>query len=263
MCAGDLMGRVMGWHIENNWADIAEVRIDEDITKSDFGDETELRMELYTGSLEVDLEERSLLVGFSRLTLQLECHGTDIVIGNRFGDQTPDNSQITKTSTQFDIKTKSGFATALGIAGGSSNSASGSLNASAEASKTASISSETTRLTTSNYVTAKPNGKWDISTPDTSPLDAKFITADTALCSVKPKPKSNRTGVIAHLYAHKRDVVVTDSRKSFRSRFGGETRNKERVLTILVGKDMLRQREGLDQKNYIQLSRADSMGCDD
>jgi hypothetical protein len=161
------------------------------------------------------------------------------------------------------IKTQSDLGAGLAVFAGQLSNAEGSLKASAERSKTTSINSETTRVITSNYVTAKPNGKWEISTPDATPLGAKFITADVALCSVKPKPKSNRTGVVAHLYAHKRDIVVTDNRKSRRSMFGGDTKNKEKILTILVGRDMVGKREGLDEKHYIQLSRADSMGNDD
>ncbi|MCZ7466398.1 hypothetical protein [Rhizobium rhizogenes] len=252
----------MGWDVKNYWVDIAEVRIDDDVTNSEFSAETELRLELYTGSMELDLEERSLLVGFSRLTLQLECHGTDIVIGNRLGDQTPDNSQTTKTSIQTDTKKKSSFAGGLGFKASSVSAADANFSAGAESSKTTAVNTETTRITTSNYVTAKPNGKWDISTPDATPLGAKFIAADVPLCSIKPKTKSNRSGVIAHLYAHKRDIVVTDNRKSLRSKFGGDTRNKEKVLAILIGKDMTAKREGLDEKNYIQLSHANSMADD-
>lgn len=257
----------MAWEITNNWIDIVDLRVDDSVTNSSFEVETEFRVELYADNYELNLEERRVLVGFSRITLQIVCHGTEIAMGERYGDNTPENSINTKTTLQGN--TELGGKIAGGVNLDPATVLSGmpiKFSASGEASSTASLSTETVKNVSNRHVTAKPNGKWEISSLERrGPLSAKFLTTEHVLCRIKPKANSNRTGVQAHVYAHKHDLVVTsdDEKKSLLSLTNSENRNKEKIFKILLGKAMTNEREGLDRKNYVQLSSISSLSSDD
>lgn len=261
------LGYGMAWDTKNNWADIAELRVDDTVTDSSFASDTELRLELYTGTYELDLDCRRVFVGFNRVTLKLACHGTEIALGDRYGDTTPSNDITTKHNIQNDTTTKAtaegGFKldTSTALAGIPLTA-----GLSGEASRSTSTKSETDTFSTSRHVTAKPNGKWEISSLNANePLSAKYLTTEHALCLVKPKPKTNRAGVQAHLYAHKNDLVIAspEEKKSRFSLLNGENRNKEKVFKILLGKVMVGGKEDLNPKVHVQLSKISSYDPND
>jgi len=260
-------GTRMAWDIRNNWADIAELRVDDSVTDSSFAADTEMRLELYTGSYELNLEERRVFVGFNRVMLQLVCHGTEIALGNRYGDNTPQNDIVTKTTDQSNTATRAAADAGVRLdASAALTSMPVKAGVSGEASRSTSSTSETVKVSTSRHVTAKPNGKWEISSLQPNvPLSAKYLTKENVLCEVKPKAKSNRTGVHAHLYAHKSDIVIAshDEKKCLFPLLNGENRNKEKVFKILLGKAMSSGKEDLDKKSYVELSMISSFDSDD
>ncbi|MBB3612092.1 hypothetical protein [Rhizobium sp. BK602] len=255
----------MAWDVKNNWPDIAELRIDNTVTDSNFSTETEFKLELYTSSYELNLEDRRVLVGFHRITLQLECLGTDIALGERYGDSVPPDL-VTKTAIQSDTSTKAKVGGGFTLDTGKINPTP-TLNVSvgAEASHTSTLKSETSQTTITKHVTAKPNGKWEISSHEKQvPLSAKYLTKENALCVIRPKEGANQTGVQAYLYAHKHDIVLTsqDEQKSRFSLINGENKNKEKISKILLGKLMEGGKEGLDRNSYIELSIVRSFNPD-
>lgn len=255
----------MAWEITNNWADIADLRISEDVTPSSFSTETELRLELRTSNFDLDLGDVRVFVGFHRMTLQLFCHGTEIQIGERYGDYTPTNDLKTKVAEETNVGTN-----VLGKGGVNITPATVmtgdvmSIAASAEAQRGTSEKRATEWEELSKYVTAKPNDKWEITTRKYSePLSARYITPDYPLCVIRPKKNSNRTGVEAKLYAHKNDMVITtpDAKRSKFALLNPEKRNKERVFAVLLGKAI---DEGMasERSSIVNLSTISSLPDD-
>ena len=258
----------MGWEIINKLADIADLRVDESVTDSRFVDETELRLELRTASSEIELDEDArVFAGFTRMTLSLVCHGTEVAVGERHGDYTPPNDIVTKITSDTNTSVKAGAKAGLNL-----NAATGltgmplSASVSGEASHATVEKSKTAKTSTSKHVTAKPNDKWEISSLDHKvPLSAKYLTAENTLCIIKPKAKANRSGVEVHLSAHKGDLVVTspDEKKSRFALINTEKKNKERVFTILLGKIMANSPGSAAQNSTISLSEISSLNPDD
>ncbi|MQY50076.1 hypothetical protein GAO09_29015 [Rhizobiales bacterium RZME27] len=254
----------MPWDVNNHWVDIAEIRIDDTVTDSAFETETEFRLELRTNSHELDLEDVRVFVGFNRMTLQLECDGIEVAIGERHGDHTPQNDIVTKLIAKSTSGTK--MAGSVGVDLDITTALSGmpfKASGSAEGTSGTSVERETTRTETSKFVSAKPGDKWVISSPNSEPLSAKYISADHPLCILKPKAKSNRTGLRAHLYAHKNDMVITSDQKPSLFAVTSEKKNKERVLAILLAKAVDDRREGLDVTTHIHLTTLNSLSPDD
>lgn len=255
----------MGWNIKNNWADIAQLETSDSVTDSKFETETEFRLQLYTGTYELDLECGRYTVGFKKMTLQLECEGTEIALGERFGDCIPEDQakkiSIESTATtqgNAAIKAKLDASTIL-----NGNILSGEANASV-AGNTTHKESEA-RTETKRHVVAKPNNKWEINSLTGNALSAKHITTDTILCRILPVRKTNRTNVQAHLYAHKNDLIVVEAEdtKSRLSWLASENKNKEKVFKVLLAKLMRGAKEDLNASTQVQLSLISSHNDDE
>jgi hypothetical protein len=256
----------MPWDVRNPLKDIAHLEINDTVTNSSFTTSTEFRLELRTGNHSFDLGEARVFVGFSRMTLQLRCFGTEIAIGDRHGDYTPINDVVTKVARETNAATKTGAKVGVGF--DAATALSGipvKAAASAEALQGTTEKRKTAIVDMSKHVTAKPNDKWEISTLDKkTALGAKYITTNQPLCTINPKEKQNRTGVQAHLYAHKNDMVIsTDEEPSTWSIVNPHKKNKERVLTILLGKSLTGDDDGLNPKTQITLSAISSFDPND
>lgn len=258
----------MAWDIKNNVADIADLRIDDSVTDSSFAEDTEFRLELRTTSCEIEIDsDFRVFAGFSRMVLALHCHGAEVAIGERYGDYTPPNDIVTKITSDTNTSVKAGAKAGLTVNAATALTGTPiSAGISGEASRARVEKSKTAKTSTSKYVTAKPNDKWEISSLDQKvPLSAKYLTHENTLCVVKPKAKANRSGVEVHLSAHKGDLVVTspDEKKSRFALINSEKKNKERVFTILLGKIMANSPGSPGQKSTISLSEISSLNTDD
>lgn len=250
----------MVWDIRNKWPDIAEIRTSDAVTDSSFATETTLRLELYTSTHELEVDDYVVTVGFKRLTLQLECDGTEIAVGSRFGDNVAVNKVVQETSKAgSSVKMSASAQASMGF-----STTTASLDAKAQAAVEAENSTVRTQETTTQhiarYVTSKPNDKWEIASLDGSALDQKFITHNDELCVISPRPKSNRNSLRIHLIGHKRDIVFdgTSLPKTAFSMFGSGNTNKEKVFKVLAAKMLQGEKEDLNRSASIQLSVIDS-----
>lgn len=244
----------MGWDSQNNWPDIADLRIDEVATSSEFLVDTPLRLELYISGQDFDFENMRITVGFSRVTLKIQCEGVEIAVGDRFGDNTP--SDVVK-----DIKSIS--STNASLQGKASLDASfkQGLNCSAsatiEAEKNTSVQSETSNQIIEKHVRALPNNKWEIkSLEKNKKLDAKYLTAETTLCKIRPNLSANRNSVNAYLYGNSRDLTFEfeqDYERLF-SINNKQNNNKKRIIETLLSKEIKDEKDGNISKNIISLS---------
>ncbi|MGU3401543.1 hypothetical protein ACLBWS_17725 [Brucellaceae bacterium D45D] len=253
----------MAWDIENNWPDMAELRVDEATTPSALSDDTELRIELYTGDQTFDYEEFRAIIGFHRITLEIACDGTEIAVGERYGDIRP-NDSTTDITVQSEASASAGGGAELSLSGGTLPNAQVSL--SAKASKSTLVKSETSTTTIDKNVIARPNNKWEITSLDKSKyLSAKYISADTRLCLIRPKLNANRNGIRVYLYGYKRDIVFKfeeDNRSIFKIN-NNINSNKKRVLETLFSKEISEKSDKIDKNNTISLSLIKNISYDD
>lgn len=243
----------MVWTVKNNRRKLAQLQTTEDVTCSDFETETELRLQLYVGTDTISVNENTQYkYGFKRMTLQIECDGTEIALGERFGDLTPaDRERYTNYETKL-TKTFSG--------GGSLNldpvSILTDLPIKAEAAgeiKSANEKTTTEGVTEQrNFVTAKSNDEWEIACLDGKALNAKFLNPDQVLCRVKPLPNRNRNGIQVHLYANRNDLVFAEPAKF--PWLNGENRTKEKIFKTLLGIEIAGRKKDLEPNLEVQLS---------
>lgn len=248
----------MGWAVQNNWPDIALLRTNDDTVDSSFSTITTLRVELYTAQHDIDVDGYVVSVGFSKLTLQLDCDGTEVTIGPRFGDPLPTNEIVSNETQRSEVATKAGMSAEV-TAG--ANPLSPSIDAKArafvEADGISNRTLETSRTHTSRHVTAQPNDKWVISSLNGKALDQKYLTDKDDLCRIRPIPNSNRAALDVHLYGHKKDIVfsVENTASSFKNRIANLSVNKEKVFKALLAKSLAGGHEGLLNSIHVQLSK--------
>ncbi|NTA49637.1 hypothetical protein G6L34_16120 [Agrobacterium tumefaciens] len=251
----------MVWSIENNWRRLAQLQTSEEVTSSKFETETEIRLQLYAGTDKITLnEENQYYFGFKKMTLHIECDGTEIALGERFGDITPrdrDRQIVEEDVRSAGLKGNAGVNATL--------SSLPDISLKAEASAELGVSKEirATEATTKQrrYVTARPNDEWEIACLDGKALNAKFITPDHVLCRVNPIPNRNRNGIQIHLTAHRHDLVIAEPRKL--PWLNGENRTKEKIFKTLLGIEVAGKRKDLEPKLEIQLSFISSHTSDD
>lgn len=251
--------------IKNNWPDIALLRTDDNTVDSSFSTETTLRVELYTAQHDIDVDGYVVSVGFSKLTLQLDCDGTEVAIGSRFGDPIPANEVVSNETHRSEVATRAGMNAELTT---SANPLTPSLDAKARAFVEADGSSnrtlETTRKHTSRHVTAQPNDKWIISSLNSKALDQKYLTDKDDLCRIRSVPKSNRSALSVHLYGHKKDIVfeVENTTNPIKNGIANLSVNKEKVFKALLAKSMAAGHDGLSNNVHVQLSKLSNVEDD-
>jgi len=242
---------------------MAELRIDEATTPSVLSSDTQLRLELYTNDQTFDYEEFRAIVGFHRVTLEISCDGTEIAVGERHGDIQPSHS-TTDTKVQSETSLSAAGAANLSLSADALPGA--SVNVSAKGTKSTSITAETSTTTINKHVIARPNNKWEITSLDKKKcLSAKYISADTPLCLIRPKQSANRNGIRAYLYGNKRDMIFNfeDEKKSFFQINNNRNENKKRILGVIFAKEMTEKSDGVDAKNTVSLSLIKNVSYDD
>jgi hypothetical protein len=196
-------------------------------------DRVALATELRIGCAEFEDTEPPFSVRLKQLLLEFDISGLDILPGTRLGEPTLTNEVAIKSTEKHELKT-----TLIGKAAAQLSLSSGGLKGDVGGSSEGNISSakiKSRELSEEHQflrVRALGGDKWRVSEPDGAHLDGTYLDGTKPLCTLKQRPKSNFTSIVARAGVKQRDLDFESSSRLFNRL----TMTQRKIFQVFVAK---------------------------